>query len=192
MAFSFKANVEEFAKSAEVRVGSSELLPNGFYEVELIDVKQKESKSAAHNGVPLYELTLKLTDTNSVGAGQRLWGNIMLIERFNNAKKTPNFTLNQFVKALGLIDEEGNVSIPDPEDLLDMDAVFGVKVELKPEETYVDKGETKTRSRRNEVNGYVPLSELEEILKGQKLDAVAPKVTAESTAGTADSGIFFN
>lgn len=190
MVFSFKTNVEEFKKSAEVR-GAFEILPAGFYETELVDVKMKKSSSANHNGVPMLELTLKFTDTNEFGSGQRIWGSVLLIERFNNAKNTTNFTLNQFVNALGLIDDEGNVNIPEPDELLDLDAVFGVKLAIQEESTYQSGGETKTSPRRNTVEGYIPLEELTERLADQKLEKVAPKVTPQSTAGTADSGIFF-
>lgn len=194
MAFSFKTDVETFNESAEVRDsgGDFELLPNGWYEVELIDAKVEpysKREGSPYKDSDGLALTLRVTDNNEVGAKRRFWPRLLLAERWNPTAKNPkgavNFTLNQFVAALGLIDDDGNVEIPDPDELLDASPVFGIRVRTSKPELNPD-GSVKYPAR-NEVDAYISLEKLAEKVANQTLEAAAEKVTPDSPAG---NGLF--
>lgn len=189
MAYSFKTDVTEFEKSVEVRDGGNfPVLPKGFYEVELIGVKSSKGNAAKGYGdVDVYNLTLKFTDTNEVGAGQRIWKDVYLTQKWASGKN--NFTLNQFIKAAGLIDDEGNVEIPDPDDLLDMAPVFGVKLRNRTIAERTDKDGT-VHPDRNEVDGFVTLEDLEKRLENQVLEQTAEKVTPSEDKTDRKNGLF--
>lgn len=184
MAISFKVDKAELEENTADRGGSYEPLPEGAYEAELIDVKlQKFAKSGKYADVDCYALTWKLTEDNEVGKNRRVWHNILLAEKWLPTEKNPqgakNFTLQQFAAAAGFVDEEGNLEIPDADELIDSDIVIGLDLRIQKERT--ENG--KTYPARNEVNRYLSPEQLDT----RRRAGATPKVEVEKPSS---NGLF--
>lgn len=140
---------------------SFDLLPTGWYNVEITDAVEKEFASEANKGKPYVALTLRVIDGDFTG--RKVWANVPLFLRWNNEKKSPtNFV--QFFTAVSeedgepifaSVDDEGNrvleeVDLEAAEDLLTKRVTARIRV---TSDTYrIEKGEKD--ALRNDVGSF--------------------------------------
>src|SRR5690606_14574175 len=76
---------------------SFDLLPTGWYNVEITDAVEKEFASEANKGKPYVALTLRVIDGDFTG--RKVWANVPLFLRWNNEKKSPTNCGQRFTAA---------------------------------------------------------------------------------------------
>lgn len=170
MGFNFKVDTEEYNTSVADQ-GSFEPMPNGVYEVELLGLEivdfTKKTESP-YFGEKALAFVWRVTDSNEEFAKRRLWDRVGLFPKFKNEKKSVNFSLMQFLAAVGITpDEEGNIEIPDVDELLDAGLVVHVDVAVEKDDKGVD---------RNVVKRYLT----EEQVEKRRKSASAAKVTKDT------------
>lgn len=142
MAIKIAITEEEF----EAGKGPSfDLLPTGWYNVEITDAVQKEFASEANKGKPYVALTLRVIDGDFTG--RKVWANVPLFLRWNNEKESPtNFV--QFFTAVSeedgepifaSVDDEGNrvleeVDLEAAEDLLTKRVTARIRVKSEKDD----------------------------------------------------------
>lgn len=124
---------------------SFDLLPTGWYNVEITDAVEKEFASEANKGKPYVALTLRVIDGDFTG--RKVWANVPLFLRWNNEKKSPtNFV--QFFTAVSeedgepifaTVDDEGNrvleeVDLEAAEDLLTKRVTARIRVKSEKDD----------------------------------------------------------
>jgi hypothetical protein len=102
-------------------------IPRGQYHVKVTDIETRESKSEKNKGKPYYALELTVQDGDY--EGRKLWANVMLFEG-------ALYSIVQICKAMGQDVEEGELEIPDEDELLSED--FIVRVIIKPADDQYD------------------------------------------------------
>ncbi len=93
---------------------SGKIIPEGdYFDVMIEDVQEKESKSAANPGKPMYNLRLAIRDEGDA-KGRKLWDTVCLFPEENP------ISLLQLMGSLGLpteLNEDGLLEVPTADEL---------------------------------------------------------------------------
>jgi hypothetical protein len=129
-----------------------EPVPSGWYIANITDVEMKEVQNPPkpgkkdNRGEPFYSMELTIESPEKY-EGRKVWTNVML---FAGAL----YSAVQLVGAIGgeVPEGEGELEIPDPEELLGKQVA--IKVAVQGERTAIVNGEKKTFEPRNDVKGF--------------------------------------
>lgn len=175
MSLTLQVNKAEFGQN------SFDLLPEGDYELQLLDVKVEPfAKKGNYTDISKYSVTWKVTENNEVGVGRRIFDNIAIIEKWRNEKKTPNTNFASFCRMLGVEpDEDGTLNLPDAETILDSDWIIHASIVIEEDKNgqYDD---------RNAVSWYLTPERFEK----SKRKAKAPETTASTSDATGGNPLF--
>jgi hypothetical protein len=144
----FKVVVSEKEASSKVL----EPVPSGWYIANITDVEMKEVQNPPkpgkkdNRGEAFYAMELVIESPEQY-EGRKLWTNVML---FAGAL----YSAVQLVGAVGgeVPESEGELIIPDPDELLGK--TVAVKVSVQGKRTVVINGETKEFEARNDIKGF--------------------------------------
>lgn len=143
----------------EQAAGTFEPIPAGWYTCTISDGELVESKSTKNKGKPMYELQFTVNEGQHEGRKVRtfacLWSGAL-------------YTIVNLMKALGYEVEEGDLEVPEIDELLGRDVL--VKVAKTPKRTVTaPDGSTKEYDEGNEVKGFKAIEDQE----GVQQDALA-------------------
>jgi hypothetical protein len=157
------------AKEASSKV--FEIMPTGWYKVTISGCELKESTSEKNPGKPMYNVEFTINEPEKF-EGRKVFTNICLWEG-------ALYSANQLLNALGIATSEGEIEIPEPEDLLGEEIM--IKLGYKPAQKVMVKGVEKTYDENNEVKGMAAISD--DLLAKVKATANA-KTTSPKTGSS--------
>jgi hypothetical protein len=128
-----RVNFSEKEASSEAR--SVEVLPRGNYHVKCTDGEVKECGPNSKNPGKEY-WHLEFTVQSGPYASRKVWTNVML---FSGAL----YSLVQIMKAMGFTITEGEMEVPDLEDIIDQEFIVGV-TKRKATEEYDESNEVRS------------------------------------------------
>lgn len=161
-----KAAQEEAAKGG----GDFKPLDAGIYNVTIVDAEETTitNESSANKGTTGVRLQFRISEGQK-GTNRRLFQTVYDVERWaakpGKDEGTVNWLFSQFYKALG-VNMEGDVELPDVEDLLGESLAAKVKITVdkykfekaKKEGTLGDK--TQADFLTNEISEFLPEQEV--------------------------------
>jgi len=139
------SNSLKFGKSAvdSAKEDSFGLIPAGTYEATIFSVKEGKFGPGRNEGRPFWNVQYRISEGDY--ENRRVFQRIGLFTNWAPTEKNPdgasNFTLIQFLDALGAIDEDGDAEIPEIDDVVGEPVTIRIKVQKGTDQYPDDRNE---------------------------------------------------